>query len=149
MYANVLEKLFPLILLTLPFLVGCQDAKRQQGRTLLERVEAVDIKAPYSKREAALTALATLELTDNDLARIRALCLKAHQALLESETLQARARRALDSKASAEPKGTISAETSVIVAAASEQSNANLKIAMTTFPRCEREIRSLAMRFNR
>lgn len=149
MYANVLERYFPLILLTLPFFVGCQDAKRQQGRTLLGLVEAVDIKAPYSTREAALGALRTVELTDNNLARIRALCLKAHQALLESETQQARARQALDSKVSADSKAAISAETSGMVAAAIEQSNANLKLAMATFPLCEREIRSLAMRFNR
>ena len=80
---------FMLALLVLP---GCQGSKQQQARALLERIEAVDIKAPYEQRKVSLAALEALDLTDRELVRVRDLCLKAHQALIETEEQQAQAR---------------------------------------------------------
>jgi hypothetical protein len=137
------------ILLTLAFATGCQDAKRQQGRALLELIEAVDIKAPPTKRRAALAALTELDLTDSDLARTRQQCVEAHHALLESEEQQARARQALDANSATNGIAAVDAQKAAAIAAALEQSNAQLKFAMSVFPRCEREVRALAMRINR
>ena len=137
------------LLLALPTICGCRDGKREQGRALLERIEAVDIKAPYTKRKVSVAALEALELTDRELVRVRNLCLKAHQALIDTEERQAQARNSLDAVTQGDPKASIPADRASAIAEALEDSNRELRRAIEAFPYCEREVRSLAMRFNR
>jgi hypothetical protein len=143
------DKYLIFFMLALPALHGCQDSKQEQGRALLERIEAVDIKAPYATRKATVAALATLELTDRELGRVRELCLKAHQALLETEERQAQARQGLDAVTRGNPRASIPPDRASAIAGALEESNRKLRSAIETFPYCEREVRSLAMRLKR
>jgi hypothetical protein len=138
-----------IILLTLPWSYGCQDAKKQESRALLELVHAINIKDPYPKRKAALAALQRVEIRDNGVARVRELCVKAHKALIESEERQSQARLTLGGSVSGNPKSPFPADKANEVTTMIEQSNTALRLAITTFPLCEREIRSLAIRFSR
>ena len=145
----MLIRILALIVLSPSLFLGCQEAKTKQGRAFLTLIQAIDIKAPYQQRKFAVNALRELALDDDNLTRIREQCLRAHGALIESEELQANARRALGPSGSNGSNARVPEEKALAAITAIEQSNASLKRAMTDFPLCEREVRALAMRFRR
>jgi hypothetical protein len=130
-------------------LSACGDSKKDQARALLGGLRAIDIKTPYDQRKVAIAALKMVELSDDDLVRIRQECLHSHQALIQSEEQQAAARKILNSATGGETKSAIAADKALLMTAALEKSNSNLQVAMKSFPSCEREIRSLELRFGK
>jgi hypothetical protein len=137
------------VLFATPLVLSCQDAQKKQGRALVERIQAIDIKIPYDKRKVPLSALRELAINDENFQRIRVICVKAHSALIESEQQQAIARQALDRVGSGETGQQVPSEKALAIASALEQSNAQLKRAMAAFPDCEREVRALTLRYER
>ncbi len=130
---------------------GCGDSERDQARLLLDRIEAVDIRAPHREREVQLAELEAFRLGSGRLAEVRDLCLEAHRALISAEKQQAVAREALRTAGSAKglANGELPADSPQVstAAAAIESSDRQLGHAKRAFPKCQREIRALALRF--
>ena len=123
---------------------ACEDDERRNARELLERIQTVDIQEPHEQREPQIAALRKMPLHEKRLVEIRDVCVKAHEALLEAEEYQARARRVIEAA-----DGDAAAEAAAPVAQDLERSEAALKQAKALFPRCEHETRDLALRFER
>lgn len=126
-------------------LLGC-NAERDEARALLDHVEAVDISIPPAKRMPLLTALESLRFGTDELAQLQQLCAGAHRALIEAEVAQAKARHALDTAEGNQDTAT-RLEHAKAIAVEIERSTQKLEQAQNTFPECERQTRSLALRF--
>jgi hypothetical protein len=131
----------------LPTLLAC-GSEREQSMALLDRLNAIDVSALPDARMPQLVALESLRLRDDSLRALQALCASAHRALIESEVEQAKARHALDTVGADETPAQ-RAHRGKLVAMSIERSTSRLRQARDEFPECERQTRSLSLRFPR
>jgi hypothetical protein len=78
-----------LVLLSLA--LGCGNAREEESRQLLLRIDAINQDAPYPERKPDVDALAALELKTEELVEVRDTCVAGHRALIEAEENQTRA----------------------------------------------------------
>ena len=126
-------------------LVGCdsQAQERAEARDLLAKLNAISDESSLSERHSALDALAKLRLRAPAHIAMRDACRAAHQELLEAETAQVSARKALAAVSRDPSGGTLSPSQARAIAADIEQSNRALAEAKGRFPTCERAMREL------
>jgi metal-responsive CopG/Arc/MetJ family transcriptional regulator len=115
---------------------------RAEARVLLRSLNDVSDRGSFQERSAAIDRLTQLQLSAAEHAQTREVCRAAHVGLLEAETAQAEARKAL-SEASALDAGVLAAKQASAVAADIERSNRALTTAKLRFPECERAMRKL------
>lgn len=129
----------------LPCALACEarNSTREEARALLERISAVDLRAPLERRQRQVEALATLPLAEPDLIEVRDACGKAHRGLLAAERTQATARAELDrlDAAGQREEAQLAAVARQLAAAARE-----LQAAQAALPTCEAHARELAVR---
>jgi hypothetical protein len=122
---------------------ACSDnSSRAEARALLERISAVDLRAPFEKRASQVQALSTLPLATAELVAVRDACSKAHGGLLAAERAQAAARVELDRLAAAAQRdqAELAAVGAQLSAAASQ-----LQAAQAALPTCEARAQELAL----
>ncbi|MCS6799029.1 MAG: hypothetical protein NZ898_10955 [Myxococcota bacterium] len=76
--------------------LGCGKSRDEQARLLVETARRIDPDAPPSERRSAVERLRALPLAEPALAEVRETCVQGHDALLEAESQQDRARRLLE-----------------------------------------------------
>jgi hypothetical protein len=127
-------------------LAGCdtQAQERAEARELLAQLTAASEESSLSERSAALAALGKLRLRTPALIAMRDACRAAHQGLLEAETAQASARKALAEAGANQGAGTrLSPSQADAIHVDIERSNRSLSEAKSRFPTCERAMREL------
>lgn len=130
----------------LPLLHACggDNSRQQEARELLERISALDLKAPAAERARRIERVRALPVSDPRLLRVRELCTEAHAGLLSAELEQAVARQRLDA-AQARAASADRAELESIAASVAHAS-ATLRAAQAALPECEQSMRALTMR---
>jgi hypothetical protein len=78
-------------LLLVVLLAACGDAKREEARELLLRIDAINQDAPYPERKPDVDALEAMQLRDEEHIAIRDTCVSGHRALIDAEENQTRA----------------------------------------------------------
>lgn len=128
----------------LPWALACgsRNSSRQEAQALLERISAVDLRAPHERRAQQVEALAKLPLASNELSAVRDACSKAHGGLLAAEREQAAARAALGRLAA-----TAERDQAQLAAVAAQLSSAarQLQAAQAALPTCEARALDLAL----
>jgi hypothetical protein len=119
-----------------------QSDTRAEARELLRSLNDVSDRGSFQERTAALDRLTKMRLRVADHVQTREVCRSAHQGLLDAETAQAEARKAL-SDASARDAGLLGSKQATTIAADIERSNKALATAKQRFPECERAMRKL------
>jgi metal-responsive CopG/Arc/MetJ family transcriptional regulator len=124
--------------------VGCgqQADTRAEARQLLRSLNDVSDRGTFQERSSAIDRLTKMSLHTSEHVQTRDVCRAAHQGLLEAETAQAEARKAL-SEANTRDAGLIGSQQASAVAADIERSNKALATAKQRFPECERAMRKL------
>ena len=119
--------------------VGCSQRadERAEARKLITSLNAISDEGSLAKRSVALEQLEGLPLNAPSHVQTRDVCRAAHLALLEAETAQAEARRALSENATSTGRQT------EVIAADIERSNRAIKTAKQRFPECEQAMRKL------
>jgi hypothetical protein len=119
---------------------GCDrhGEERAEARELMTSINAVSDEGSLSRRSAALDRLGRLPLRVESHVQTRDVCRTAHLALLEAETAQTQARRAL-----ATSDKSLDARQTTVIAADIERSNRALATARQRFPQCETAMREL------
>jgi hypothetical protein len=119
--------------------LGCNQRsdERAEARQLITSLNAISDEGSLAKRSAALHHLEDLPLHVESHVQTREVCRAAHQALLDAETAQAEARRALSESTTAGGRQT------EVIAADIERSNRAIKTAKQRFPECEQAMRKL------
>jgi len=134
-------------LILLGFGLGCDDARaaeRSEARTLLAHLNALSDEHSLLGRSAALERLRKLPLRVAAHRVAREACRSAQLGLLEAETAQATARKALsEASPQQQPGGKLSQEQASAIGAEIERSNRALDEAKARFPGCERATREL------
>jgi hypothetical protein len=119
------------------------DQRAQQARALLERIAAMDLRAPPDERARQVERLRALALADEALVKVRDACAAAHAGLLAAERDQQAVRDKLDSAGDAGlPQAELSALRSAIARA-----SARLRAAHAALPDCENKTRELLTRY--
>jgi hypothetical protein len=121
---------------------GQNGDTRSEARVLIRSLNDVSDRGSFQERSAAIDRLGQLQLRVAEHVQTREVCRAAHVGLLEAETAQAEARKAL-SEASTQEAGTLAAQQASAVAADIERSNRALATAKQRFPECERALRKL------
>jgi hypothetical protein len=136
------QKLFAALALLAVLSMGCdgEAETRAEARSLLEKLQSLSGEGTLSQRKAALDALKDLELRFPEHAKARDVCHAAHLQLLQAETAQLDARKALDEAARAQETGgaPLSPERGRAIAADLQKSNDALAASKTAFPKCEK-----------
>lgn len=117
---------------------GSEKSARAEAHEVLERIARLDPSAPFDARRAAIAAVAALPLSDKELDALRAVCLKAHQGLLENNVIQGEVRAALDG---ATP------DQLPALQAKMEQATATLVAAQAALTTCEERSREATVRY--
>src|SRR5262245_36434441 len=86
--ARFVAALIPLLALA----CSRQNSEREEARSLLERIAAVDLRASFDQRAQRIDALRELALSSPKLHAVRERCVEAHAGLLAAERQQAAAR---------------------------------------------------------
>ena len=120
-----------------------QGDARTEARELMTSLNAVSDEGSLTQRSAAIARLDRLELHAPQHVQTRKVCREAHQGLLEAETAQAEARRALASASGAAPQAALAHAQADTIASEIERSNRALATAKQRFPECERALRTL------
>ena len=120
------------------------NSERADAQALLERISAVDLRAPLPERARQVAALRGLELHDAALASVRDRCARVHAGLLAAEEEQANARERLGRAEQQKPS---EAELQAIAASVAHAA-AQLRAAQGELPACEDSTRALALRFH-
>jgi hypothetical protein len=120
---------------------ACQRDKsdRESAQELLERISAIDVRAPFVDRAARLRELLGLPLVDARLKRVRDQCALAHGGLLSAEREQAAVRERLD-RADREP---VAAGELARLQGSLARAAESLRDAHASLPDCERSRREL------
>lgn len=113
----------------------------------LTRYEALDMGSPLEERRAAVRRLRELVLTSDEVRAARDACADAYEAEIRAEDRHAEATRQLLA-ASAGGAQTIPTEAAARIEAAIQDSQEAIDRTRELFPRCEREARSLRLRFS-
>lgn len=134
-----------ILLCSAAILLACDSEaqERSEARELLAKLSAVSDESSLRERHAALEALGKLRLSVPSHVAMRDACRAAHQGLLEAESAQISARKALAAASSDPAGGKLSPAQANAIAADIEQSNRALAEAKGRFPTCERAIREL------
>jgi hypothetical protein len=119
-----------------------RTAERAEARDLLAHLNAISDDHSLVERSAALAALQRMRLQVPEHVRARDACHAAHLGLLEAETLQTSARKALASGAQ-QPGGSLSASDALAITNDIDRSNRALADAKASLPICERATRAL------
>jgi hypothetical protein len=133
------------LILGLLVLAGCdsQADARSEARLLLTQLNAVSDERSLLERATALDALTRLPLKVPAHVHARDACRDAHRALLDAETSQASARKALSEATAGQPGSALSQQSGQAIAAEIDRSNRGLAQAKLQFPACERAMRAL------
>ena len=121
---------------------GQSDA-RAEARELMTSLNAVSDEGSLTQRSAAIARLDRLELRAPQHVQARKVCREAHQGLLEAESAQAEARRALAAASSDATQGSLQHTQAEAIASGIERSNRALATAKQRFPECERLLKTL------
>jgi hypothetical protein len=130
----------PVLSLLAPALsMGCdtQGGTRAEARELMTSLNAVSDQGSMSDRSAAIERLDRLPLHVPAHLETRKVCRAAHLGLLEAESAQAEARRALATGSALERAQ------AAVIAEDIARSNRALAIAKQRFPECENAMRQL------
>jgi hypothetical protein len=122
----------------------CGDSRAQQARALLERIGALDLRAPADQRARQIERLRALSLRDPELAGVRDACALAHAGLLAAESEQTDARRRLDRAGDA---GVLRELELASIATAVQRAGERLRDAHGALPTCETQTRALLERY--
>jgi len=124
---------------------GCRggDSRSQQARALLERIAAMDLRAPLDQRARQIERLSGLPLADEQLVKVRDACSAAHAGLLAAEHEQQDVRSKLDQVGDA---GLSQTELSALGSALA-RAGARLRTAHAALPDCEDKTRELLARY--
>jgi hypothetical protein len=124
---------------------GCdsQADARGEARVLVRQLSEFSDDRSLVERSNALGALAKLPLRSADHAQARDVCVAAHRGMLDAETSQASARKALQEAQSQAANGGLDKARATSIANAIEASNRALTQAKQRFPECERAMRKL------
>lgn len=125
---------------------GCGPDPSTEARSLLDRLDGLDLDAPMDERRRRVTSLANMPLHDASVKQARDVCVEAHRSILEAEELHANASAAL---ARFEDEGAIPVGTRGSIQRDIEGSNAALARARDVMGRCERHTRDLDVRYRR
>lgn len=120
---------------------GSEKSARAEAHEVLERIARLDPSAPLDARRAAIAAVSALPLHEPEVEALRAVCLKAHQGLLDAEVAQAEVRKALDAPAPPAP------DQLPALQAKMEQASATLVAAQAALTTCEDRSREATVRF--
>ena len=120
---------------------GSEKSARAEAGEVLERIARLDPNAPPELRRAALAQVSSLAIEDRGIRELRAVCLKAHQGLLDAEVAQAEVRAALDAKTPP------AADQVPALQAKMEQANATLVAAHAAMTTCEERSREATVRY--
>jgi hypothetical protein len=123
------------------------DGARAEAERFFQRYDEIEIESPAAERAPKVDALAQLALADEDIARIRTLCVEGHRALLVAEDKTAHAR---DLLAEAMPDGLESEVPDSVrlqIETALGESSAAIESSRPQMERCVTEVRSLELRF--
>lgn len=122
---------------------GCDSEKRARAEAaeVLERIARLDPSAPVATRRAAIAAVSAMPLTDKELDALRAVCLKAHQGLLDAEVMQGEVRTALDGSPPPSP------DRIPVLQGKMEQATATLVAAQAALTTCEARSRDATVRY--
>jgi hypothetical protein len=123
---------------------GGDNSERTQARALLERISALDLRAPAAERARLIERLRAFAATDPALVRVRDQCAEAHAGLLSAELEQASARERLEA-ARARDGNPNKVELEAIAVSVAHAST-TLRAAQAVLPECERSMRALATR---
>lgn len=128
------------------WLTGCGPDPSVEARTLLDRLDGLDLDDPIEERRRRVTSLASLPLSDATVKEARDVCVDAHQSLLDAEELHTSARAAL---ARYEDESAIPVAEQQRIQRAITGSNDALTRARDLIGRCERHTRDLDNRYRR
>ena len=141
--------LLPTILLVLGLglvSTACEDRTRNEAMLFLTRYDALDLDAPLEERRTAVASLRGLVLSSDDVRAARDACAEAYEAEIRAEDQHAEATAQLLG-ASAGGAETVSTEAAARIEAAIQESQEAIEQTRELFPRCERQARSLRVRF--
>lgn len=80
-----------LILVALTLAAACDHDPTAEARTLVERVNQLDLHAPPDERRRRVDSLASLPLRDEAIKATRDVCVDAHRSILDAEERHANA----------------------------------------------------------
>jgi hypothetical protein len=117
---------------------GCngEAESRAEAKDLLQQLRTLSGDGTLTQRQSALDALKQLPLREPSHVQARDLCHAAHLQLLQAETSQVSARKALEDVTKA-GGGSLSPERGAAIAAELQRSNDALAEAKRAFPKCE------------
>lgn len=125
---------------------GCGDDGRNDAMLFLQRYDALDLNGPVEERREAVRALRALALRNEGVLAARDACASAFEAELRAEDQHTAATTQL-LEASAGGAERVSAEAAVLIEAAIQESQEAIDATRELFPRCEREVRALRLRY--
>jgi hypothetical protein len=128
---------------------ACQGRETEEARAFLAAYGAVDHNAPEAERSQRIAALSALVITAKGIAQTRDECVKAHQALLDSEGAQERAARALDAALGDAGGAPLPADQTSAIQSVIGAAEKALAEARRRFATCEAEARDLALRYGK
>lgn len=116
-----------------------ESESRAEARGLLEKLNKLSANGTLTQRKQALDALDALDIREPQHVHARDVCRSAHGQLLQAETAQVSARKALEEATKDRAPGSppISSERGLAIAAELKQSTAALTAAQLQFPNCE------------
>jgi hypothetical protein len=120
---------------------GSENSARAEANEVLERIARLDPSVPVAARRAAIAAVSALPVSDKELDALRAVCLKAHQGLLDAEVMQGDVRTALDGTTPPSPEQLPALQTKM------EQATATLVAAQAALATCETRSREATIRY--
>lgn len=141
-----------LVLFALPFgfaLLGttaCGDQGKGERKLLLKKLEAVELFGGIPERRKQVGAVRGLALKDEKARKLQQVCVKAHEALLEAESEQAKAKQALDSLEAGKGDPSQLEPRRLDIQQALMRSNDAVTKARSLFPRCNEGIMAMSLR---
>jgi len=118
------------------------NSQKEEAGRLLERISAVDLRAPFDVREHQIEALRELPLKQPAVREARARCVDAHAGLLAAERAQSRARTLLDQT---EDGGTRDRAALENIAQTLSLAARTLRASQKAMPACEQRAKELAL----
>lgn len=132
------------------FFASRDDSARNDALLFLDRYDGIDVDDPLEERRERIGQLSRLPLPNDEVDRVRDVCIEAHQLLIRAEDRSAEARGAFDEATRGGiEENDIPTDTRVSIEAALEESNESLARAREQMPRCADGARDLRLRFAR
>ena len=134
-----------LIVLALLGLLGCGQDARNDSALLLRHYDQLDLDEPSEVRRQHLARLKALRFQTEEVRGAQTVCVNAHEAVLEAESLHAEANRLLAPFEREHRR--VPREQGQRIERAIQTADRHLRRSRQLFPRCERQIRTLRTRY--